>query len=264
MHPLKCPYFKINESLEKNREMVNIIFDIGNTLIKLGIYHNQSLLLQRRFKNSGQNIQQIAVVLNDCTKKMRAIVSSVIDIPTELLNELKKRNIQYLIFDDSLKLPIINKYETPQTLGKDRLAGVIGARQIFLDSNILVIDAGTAITYDIITDKKEYLGGTISPGLNLRFRALNSFTGKLPLVEPQFDVPLFGKNTYEAIRAGVQNGILYEMNEFIHSISKQFRDLKLIITGGDAFYFDNKLKKSIFAEPNLVLLGLNRILEYNA
>lgn len=243
--------------------MVYLIFDIGNSQIKFGIYENQALLLRQNFKEE-EISTKLAVVLKEFNSANKAIISSVKDIPNELFFELKKIKTEFLILDENTKVPIKNLYQNPETLGKDRLAAAIGAKFLFPNTNILIIDAGTAITYDIVTEKGEYLGGNISPGLMMRFKALNKFTGKLPLAKPNIDVPLYGKNTYEAIKAGVQNGILFEMNAFINVISHKFNNLKVVITGGDAFYFENKLKKSIFAEPNLVLLGLNSILEYNA
>jgi len=243
--------------------MVYLIFDIGNSQIKFGIYENQTLLLHQNFKEE-DIATKLAMMLKEYKSPVKAIISSVKDIPKELFIELKNINTELIILNKNTKIPIKNLYQNPETLGKDRIAAAIGANFLFPNTNILVIDAGTAITYDIITEKGEYLGGNISPGLMMRYKALNKFTGKLPLVEPNLNVPLYGKNTYEAIEAGVQNGILFEMDAFIKVISQKFSNLKVIITGGDAFYFENKLKKSIFAEPNLVLLGLNSILEYNA
>jgi len=243
--------------------MVYLIFDIGNSQIKIGIYENQALLLRQNFKEE-EISTKLARMLKEFNSADKAIISSVKDIPNELFIELKKINTEFIILDEKTRIPIKNLYQNPETLGKDRIAAAIGAKYLFPNTNILVIDAGTAITYDIVTEKGEYLGGNISPGLMMRFKSLNKFTGKLPLVEPNFNVPLYGKNTYEAIEAGVQNGILFEMNAFIKVMSHKFSNLKIVITGGDAFYFENKLKKSIFAEPNLVLLGLNSILEYNA
>ena len=127
----------------------------------------------------------------------------------------------------------------------------------------MVIDAGTAITYDFINDKNEYIGGNISPGLKLRFRALYHFTDKLPLMEPKNYNQLYGLSTEEAILAGVQNGMIYEVDKTIEKFKEFYSNLKVIITGGDAEFFDKKLKYSFFVHFNLVALGLNRILEYN-
>jgi len=140
---------------------------------------------------------------------------------------------------------------------------VVGAHNLFPDSNILVIDAGTAITYDLLTAEGTYLGGNISPGIEMRFKALNQFTGKLPKIEKADQNILFGKTTEQAIRAGVQNGVVYEIEGTINSFKDFYKNLKVIITGGDAEFFEKKLKNSFFVSPNLTNLGLNRILEYN-
>lgn len=152
---------------------------------------------------------------------------------------------------------------TPETLGKDRLAAVIAASNIFPGSDLLVIDAGTAITYDFINKDREYHGGSISPGINMRFKALNTFTGRLPLIDPEPFDQLIGLNTHEAILSGVMNGARYEMNGIIEDYQLKFPHLKTILTGGDAIYFDKKLKSNIFVSSNLVILGLKLILKYN-
>jgi type III pantothenate kinase len=149
-------------------------------------------------------------------------------------------------------------------LGRDRLAAAVGANELFPDQNLLIIDAGTAITYDLISENNEFLGGNISPGLEMRFKALNQFTGKLPLVDQADEDDLFGKTTTSAIRCGVQNGVLYEMDQTIELFNENYQNLQIIMTGGDSNFFDRKLNYTIFVHFNLTLIGLNRILEYNA
>ena len=149
-------------------------------------------------------------------------------------------------------------------MGKDRLAAVAGAIGLYPNTNLLVIDAGTAITYELINSKHEFLGGNISPGMTIRYKALNEFTSKLPLLSASDETPLIGQSTKEAIQAGVQNGVLFEIQGLINELSSQYPSIKTIITGGDAEFFARKLKNPIFVHPNLVLIGLNRILEYNA
>jgi type III pantothenate kinase len=176
--------------------------------------------------------------------------------------KLKVSNVIFL--NENTPVPITTGYETPATLGKDRLAAAVGANYLQPDKNILVIDAGTAITYEFIDSKGVYAGGNISPGLTTRFRALNHFTGKLPLVNETEDVPFIGSNTEMAIIAGVVNGIVFEMDGYIDTLKAQYKDFFVFLTGGHSFYFERRLKNHIFADPNLVLTGLNRILEYNA
>jgi type III pantothenate kinase len=170
----------------------------------------------------------------------------------------------FIILDERTPLPIKVQYQTPQTLGKDRLAAVVGASFLQPEKDILVIDAGTAITYELIEASGIYLGGNISPGMSIRFKALNHFTGKLPLVqEEKEEVPLIGFSTKTAIQAGVVKGIIYEMDGYINELRSRYPELLVFLTGGHSFYFERRLKNTIFANINLVLTGLNRILEYN-
>jgi type III pantothenate kinase len=194
----------------------------------------------------------------------KAILSSVKPYDEELKQFLTENFEQFIELDHTTSLPIENLYETPETLGKDRLAAAVGANELFPDRNLLVIDAGTAITYDLVTDKNQFLGGNISPGLEMRFKSLYQFTGKLPLVEKNEDFQPIGRNTIEAIRAGVQNGIIYELTQTIDFFNRNYQNLQIIMTGGDSNFFDKKLNYSIFVHFNLTLIGLNRILEYNA
>lgn len=194
----------------------------------------------------------------------KAILSAVKAVDQEIIRFLSGNFEFFLELDDQTSLPIENIYETPETLGKDRLAAAVGANELFPDQNLLIIDAGTAITYDLVSEKNQFVGGNISPGLQMRFKALNQFTGKLPLVKYDDDTELIGRNTMEAIRAGVQNGILFEMNGTIDLFNRNYKNLQIIMTGGDSNFFDRKLNYSIFVHFNITLIGLNRILEYNA
>jgi type III pantothenate kinase len=181
----------------------------------------------------------------------------------ELLSKLKHKSTVLIELSHHTPIPIENKYQTPETLGKDRLAAVVGATFLKPDSDILVIDAGTAITYDFIDANKVYWGGNIAPGLNLRLRALHEFTQKLPLVEAKEESPILGTDTESAIISGALYGIVYEMDGYINHLKIKYPQLSAFLTGGSTFYFDTKLKNAIFAERNLVLIGLNRILQYN-
>ncbi len=191
------------------------------------------------------------------------IVSSVKEFSLPGIRRLQHHLNHYLEMDQKTPLPIRNLYRTPETLGKDRIAAVVGGNVLFPDRNILVIDAGTAITYDFINNNQEYIGGNISPGLSMRFQALHQFTNRLPLLKKEEDLELLGENTDKAIIRGVQNGIVFEMNNYIESLSVKNGSLITILTGGDSNFFDNKLKYPIFVESDLVLTGLNKILKYN-
>lgn len=168
-----------------------------------------------------------------------------------------------LYVDSSVLLPFCVAYETPETLGSDRIAGVAGAYSLYPAQNCLVINAGTCLTTDFIGKNAVYEGGSISPGINMRFKALNTFTARLPLVEEKDPVTLTGKSTSEAIKSGVVNGMLAEIKGMIDFYRLVYPDCRIIITGGDSFFFDRNLKADIFAVPELVLIGLNFILEYN-
>lgn len=163
--------------------------------------------------------------------------------------------------DASTPVPLMNSYGTPATLGMDRLAAAVGAWSMQPGKDILVIDAGTAVTYDFISSRGEYMGGNIAPGIGLRFRSLHEHTGALPMVAPQGSLPDLGTDTETAIRSGVLRGIRYEAEGYIRELESQYPSLLVFLTGGDAEFFDIKVKSSIFAVPDLVLRGLARIVE---
>ena len=209
-------------------------------------------------------VDHVKMLKDEHVQLNKAILSSVKPYDDELNQFLTENFEQFIELDHTTSLPIENLYETPETLGKDRLAAAVGANELFPDQNLLVIDAGTAITYDLVSDKNQFLGGNISPGLEMRFKSLHQFTGKLPLVDKNEEFQPIGQNTTEAIRAGVQNGMIYELAQTIDFFNRNYQNLQIIMTGGDSNFFDKKLNYSIFVHFNLTLIGLNRILEYNA
>jgi type III pantothenate kinase len=160
-------------------------------------------------------------------------------------------------------LPIKNNYATPATLGKDRLAGAVAAKFFFPNEHCLVIDCGTSTTYNFVTDKGEFLGGSISLGMAMRFKALPQFTAKLPLIEKGNIDGLIGNDTEMAIRTGVQLGAVHEMDGFVEAYVQRFGKIRTLLTGGETDYFVKHLKNKIFALENLVLTGLNEILIFN-
>ena len=169
-----------------------------------------------------------------------------------------------LILDSEIKLPFKNSYKTPKTLGVDRIALVSASVKQYPDNNVLVIDAGTCITYDFITDENEYLGGAISPGVRLRYRSLNNLTANLPLLESKLPKSLIGNTTDSSIHSGVVFGVLKEMDGVIGDYKEKYSDLTVILTGGDTNFLSKQLKNGIFANSNFLLEGLNFILEYNS
>lgn len=235
---------------------MNLAIDVGNTLIKAGIF-DQGKLITYYSELSETDLHE--VIQSQALEY--AIISSVGKIKD--INLAKYYFKKVVSLDNTTKLPLTNLYKTPQTLGVDRLAGAVGGSVLFPESNKLVIDAGTCITYDFTNKDNQYLGGGISPGIDIRFKALNTFTEKLPLINRSQIAVLIGGNTEESILSGVLNGVIEEVNGIINQYKNKYPDLKIIICGGDSSFFESKIKESIFAIPELVLIGLNRILEYN-
>lgn len=239
---------------------MNLCIDLGNSSCKIGIF-NKDILIDS-FIYKAINFNDIYTLL-DKYKIDAYIISSVISDSTEIIQVLdEKINFKIELTKDTL-IPIKNNYETPESLGKDRLAAIIGASFLKPETNLLVIDAGTAITYDFIDSNRNYEGGNIAPGLEMRLRALHEFTQKLPLVNPVNINHFLGKNTNSALVSGAIYGIVFEIDGYINTLKIKYPQLSTFLTGGSSFYFDNKLKNAIFAEKYLVLIGLNRILQYN-
>ena len=239
---------------------MNLIIEQGNSATKIAVY-NQGQMLYSSVSVNFSDFDLIQLFNQYPLKK--GILSTVIETNQELITWLNNRLECFKFFDECLRLPIDIRYQTPETLGRDRIAVAVGAHLLQPEKNILVIDAGTAITYEIVEKQGIYLGGNISPGMSTRFRALNRYTKRLPLVEKKDSVPLFGTNTETAILAGVVNGIVYEMDGCIDELRRKYPGLYVFLTGGHSEYFEKRLKHPIFASKNLVLIGLNRILEYN-
>ena len=193
-----------------------------------------------------------------------AILSSVATIDQGLLETLISDCSYFLELNHQTPVPMENLYQSKTTLGLDRIAAAVGGISLFPGKDLLVIDAGTAITFDLVDRNNRFLGGNISPGLALRFKALYHFTRKLPEITAADNWPLYGKTTEEAIRAGVQQGMIFEIDGMIEHIRKEWPECIVILTGGDCLFFDKKLKNTTFVKFELTLIGLNRILEYNA
>ena len=236
---------------------MNLVIDSGNSAAKVGIFDHHALIEKRVF-----------IALEELKNFMEQnyfgnlIISSVKADPNLIASWASKPDKTFILKKD-LSLPVRNLYGTPDTLGMDRLAAVCGGHELFPSNNCLVIDAGTCITFDFLDRDGNYHGGSISPGLSMRFRAVHTFTAKLPLVSAKPGVKLIGDSTEAAIQSGVVNGMLAEIEGIIRRYREKFSDLKVILCGGDAGFFENQLKASIFASPELVLIGLNSILTYN-
>jgi type III pantothenate kinase len=245
--------------------MQNLVIDIGNSFSKLAIINNRDIRSVMHTEHLSPQFLENFLDDNDIEN---SIVSSVSTDVSEYETILKNRT-NYIRFTGTSSSQIKNQYKTPETLGLDRYAAVIGAQSMYPQQNCLVIDAGSCITYDFVDRDKNYYGGSITPGINMRFKAMNQFTGRLPLVNTDFkDDANFGTDTQSSILSGVQKGVFYEALGFIGYFHQQWADLKVILCGGDVNFFDTQLKNSIFAhafktEPNLVLIGLNEVIHYH-
>lgn len=239
---------------------MNLVIDIGNTRTKFSVMNRGEVLITVPVDELKP--EHIGLLKHEYPDLQKAILCSVKDYPVALRAELERFE-KFIELDENTPLPVKNLYKTPGTLGKDRIAAAVGAFDLYPETNLLIIDAGTAITYDIVNASGEFLGGNISPGIGMRFKALHAFTDKLPLVKQQPFDRLFGTNTEEAILAGVQNGVIFEVDRAIDTFKDFYKNLKVIITGGNAEFFERKLKNSFFVNFNLIALGLNRILETN-
>lgn len=236
---------------------MNLAIDIGNTQIKFGLFEKDEPVAVFVGEDALDEIISKHEIENAIISKTGSNES--------VQDKLREKNIHTLFLSSKLKLPITVLYKTPETLGADRVAGSVAANFLYPEKNILKIDFGTCITYDFINIKNEYLGGAIAPGMMMRFKSLHNYTAKLPLVDPmQFtSFELTGTDTATSILSGVVNGIKEEVAGIIKQYDSRFGNLTVVATGGDMLLFATLLNCEIFARPNLVLEGLNRILNYN-
>ena len=241
---------------------MNLVVDIGNTRTKLAFFEKNTLVEKAILETAA--LSWLSDRLQDGRRVDGAILSAT-GQDTEGVENFLTNNLPYIKFAPETPIPIHNAYATPETLGRDRLAAVIGANFLFPNQNCLVIDGGTCITYNFLSKTETFIGGNIAPGLTMRFRAMNHFTAKLPLVERNIAIStLLGNTTETAMRAGAQIGLLSEVEGFVKRLENQEGKIKVILTGGDGqFLFDNLSLKEKYLEPHLVLQGLNQILNYH-
>ena len=233
---------------------MNLIIDIGNTLVKYAVFNNDQIV--ETLKTSDIETGKV----NNLIKEF--------DIKNVIISTVRKEmnwnlDVEVIHLSHKTNLPINLNYKTPETLGKDRIANIVAVSEEYPNKNAVVIDAGTCITYDFINKNKEYLGGRISPGLEMRYKSLNEFTELLPKLSVSGESKFIGDDTDSSILSGVEQGVLSEVDSLISVFRKENEDLIVVVTGGDTFFFENALKNSIFADQNLVLKGLNIILKYN-
>ncbi len=240
---------------------MNLIIDQGNTNVKIAYFKGTEMVKNSSYESNGHHFVSPSIFnsyhIDHC------IVSSVQNGAERLVNYVKQYTKNVVFFTSETPVPIKNDYTSASTLGSDRLAASVGANYLFPDKNVLIIDAGTCIKYNFVSDKNEFMGGGISPGLQMRFKALNDYTSRLPLISLEADYDLLiGNNTNNSILSGIVLGTLTEVEGIIEQYKLLYNNLTVVLTGGDINFFEKRLKKSIFADPNLILNGLNIILDY--
>lgn len=235
--------------------------DIGNTFIKVAVFEEVELIEKFIF-TSDLAEKKFSKIFKNYPKLTTAIYSSV-GKKSEFLDDFLSNHVELIKIDANFSFPFQNRYETPATLGIDRMVLSAGAALRFPKTNCLIIDAGTCVTYDFISANNDYLGGSISPGIRLRYEVLNNYTAKLPLLEKKQPEHFIGKNTNEAIHSGVVCGLINEIEGFISKYSVNYHDLTVILTGGDANFLANQLKSTIFADENFLLKSLQQLHSYS-
>ncbi len=239
---------------------MNLVIDIGNTQVKVAVF-DQTILL---FKDQFQQSELLSGIL-DITEQYdikNSIVSHVADLDQNVLKKIKSL-VDLTELNHETTVPFLNNYLTPKTLGVDRLALVAAASSQFPAKNILIIDAGSCITYDFLDAFNSYSGGAISPGIEMRYKAVNHYTAKLPLLKKAELIPIIGDSTENAIHQGILNGVIQEIEGVISQYLTKNQKLTVVLTGGDTIFLAKNLKSSIFASPNFLLEGLNSILIHN-
>lgn len=241
---------------------MNLIIDVGNTLVKVAVFQGGKILKKEELKlDTFLEFFEAFFQINPDIEK--CIISSVGKLTDCQKNALEKQ-VNVLELNAETIVPFDNLYSTPNTLGIDRIALVSALVMQYPDKNALVIDAGTCVTFDFKTSDNKYLGGAISPGLRLRYTALNNFTANLPLLETKQPKALIGNSTSESIHSGVVLGLVSELEGVISTYQDKYSDLTVILTGGDAYFLSKQFKNGIFANSNFLLEGLNYILEINS
>jgi type III pantothenate kinase len=238
-----------------------LAIDVGNTKIKVAVFEQDTMILKEDYTNETL-VEGLKKIYKKFTKSNKTIISSVSNLSEEALLLLKSKNKLYFLTNES-KFPFENKYTTPLTLGIDRKVIVSGAVLKYPKQNCLIIDAGTCITYDFVDENKHYFGGAISPGIEMRYKAINYYTAKLPKLDIEEPDSYMGNSTNQSIHSGVVNGVIYEIEGFINDYLKESKYLTIILTGGDALFLAKRLKNPIFANSNFLLESLNLLYQYN-
>jgi len=238
--------------------MQTLVVDAGNTSIKLGYFENKQLTQVQRFDHD--QLEDLLTTIRKNPNEGMAI-SSVVS--TEISSEIQKIRPAFIV-DPLTPLPISNTYHSPKTLGMDRLCNAVGVAMRMNSEYGVAIDVGTCIKFDLVSKKEGYLGGSIGPGIDLRYKSLNDYTENLPLLSNKTTTSLVGKDTKTSMQSGVMNGMRAEIEGLVSYYESQFQDLTFFMTGGDASHFDIQSKNDIFAVENLTLYGLFEIYKHNA
>ena len=241
---------------------MNLVIDVGNSFVKLAVF-NENSLVSKKIIDHGFIVKHIQLLKKQYPSIKNGIISSVRKLKEEDIKFIKA-HVDVIELNSHTNLPFVNCYATPKTLGMDRVALVSASVAQYPKANVLIIDAGTCITYDFINNNNMYLGGAISPGIRMRYQSLNQFTANLPLLEIDMPTGIIGDSTNSSIHSGVIYGVLKEIDGVIYEYKEQYSDLTIILTGGDANFLSKQLKSSIFANSNFLLEGLNHILQFNS
>ena len=242
----------------KKHKVLNLIADIGNNSAKFFLFNGEQILLHTRRNDASY---EVVSEWNEQFGIDKIIVSTVIDLNEEQKRAFTTVGCPVIWFSSTTPTPLRIEYATPHTLGSDRIAAAVGAWSEQPGKNMLVIDAGSAITIDFVDRQGRYKGGNIAPGIKMRLKALHEYTGRLPLIEKEGETPAFGYDTETAIRSGVITGICHEIDGYINAIKEKYGDVLVFLTGGDEKTLKNRIKNRIFADKYLVAKGLNRILQ---
>ena len=238
-----------------------LAIDVGNTRIKAAVFEQYTLLEKVAFSNTELS-NQVDFILKKYPRINNLVVSSVGNFEKEVFSKINP-NVKIYFITKDVHFPFQNLYETPNSLGIDRMVLATGAVLQFPNKNRLVIDAGTCVTYDFIDADGNYLGGAISPGIRLRYEALHNYTAKLPLLTKAIPENIIGNSTQESMHSGVINGLTNEIDGFIEHYQQRYANFIIILTGGDAEFLAKRLKNTIFANPNFLLESLNQTFQYN-
>jgi len=242
--------------------MMNLIIDIGNTATKLAVFQLDKILEVQAVPTKGM-VSEVEKIIEKHPEIIQGVLSSVVFLEPSAINSLLKL-LPIKVLESSFRMPFNNCYETPHSLGVDRLALMAAAVKHHPKTNVLVIDAGSCITYDFIDAEQNYLGGAISPGLQMRYKSLKAFTSNLPLLDKITPNQRIGNSTEASIHSGVVHGVAHEIEGTIEDYQNKYSDLTVILTGGDADFLCKQFKISIFANSNFLLEGLNFLLEFNS